>query len=181
MIPIANWPPPCLVKAMKSPRGDQTGYSVLTPLRLANGQVVLVDRGWSASGAANAPDAGPVTVRGTLFAGQGEVADDAVRTVSGLPSVPRVDLARLGAAASTDLGTVWIDAESQDPAPGEDAPLLPEPPQPDQVNHMQYAIQWWLFSAGVPVGWAVLVRRERRDRAASAQAQAAPEAAPAGV
>ena len=29
---------------------------------------------------------------------------------------------------------------------------------------MAYAIQWWLFSAGVPVGWTVLVRRERRDR-----------------
>jgi hypothetical protein len=27
-------------------------------------------------------------------------------------------------------------------------------------------VQWWLFAAAVPVGWVVLVRRERRDRLA---------------
>lgn len=43
---------------------------------------------------------------------------------------------------------------------------------------MAYAIQWWLFSAGVPVGWVILVRRERRDRVAAAASATTPEAAP---
>lgn len=30
---------------------------------------------------------------------------------------------------------------------------------------MAYAVQWWLFAAGVPIGWFVLARREVRDRA----------------
>ncbi len=29
---------------------------------------------------------------------------------------------------------------------------------------MAYAVQWWLFVAAVPVGWIILVRREKWDR-----------------
>lgn len=29
---------------------------------------------------------------------------------------------------------------------------------------MAYAVQWWLFAAGVPVGWVILARRDKRDR-----------------
>lgn len=43
---------------------------------------------------------------------------------------------------------------------------------------MAYAVQWWLFAAGVPVGWTVLVRRERRDRAEAAAGPAAGAPAP---
>lgn len=38
--------------------------------------------------------------------------------------------------------------------------------------HMGYAIQWWLFTAMVPVGWVILVRRERRERLAAREAAA---------
>jgi cytochrome oxidase assembly protein ShyY1 len=44
-----------------------------------------------------------------------------------------------------------------------------------------YAIQWWLFSAAVPVGWFVLVRREARDRREAAAKENAQESAPATV
>ncbi|MFD2122554.1 SURF1 family protein, partial [Streptomyces cirratus] len=44
----------------------------------------------------------------------------------------------------------------------------PEPvaePDHDSIGpHMAYAVQWWLFAAAVPVGWLILVRREKRDR-----------------
>ena len=59
--------------------------------------------------------------------------------------------------------------------------LIPDPEHGDIGPHMAYAIQWWLFSAGIPVGWVILVRRERRDRAEAAAAQTAPEAEPAAV
>lgn len=44
---------------------------------------------------------------------------------------------------------------------------------------MAYAVQWWLFTAGVPVGWVILVRREKRDRAEAAAKAGAAEPAPA--
>jgi cytochrome oxidase assembly protein ShyY1 len=28
---------------------------------------------------------------------------------------------------------------------------------------MAYAVQWWLFAAMVPVGWVVLLRRQRAE------------------
>ncbi|MEK8170295.1 hypothetical protein NKH77_12925 [Streptomyces sp. M19] len=61
----------------------------------------------------------------------------------------------------------------------------PEPvPPPDHSDigpHMAYAVQWWLFSAGVPAGWIVLVRRERKDRLEQAAKKAAPEEKPRAV
>jgi hypothetical protein len=55
--------------------------------------------------------------------------------------------------------------------------LVPEPNHSDIGPHLAYAIQWWLFSAMVPVGWVVLLRRERAEilaaRAAKAEAAAA--------
>lgn len=40
---------------------------------------------------------------------------------------------------------------------------------------MAYAVQWWLFAAGVPVGWVILVRREKRDREEAAARDATAE------
>lgn len=44
---------------------------------------------------------------------------------------------------------------------------------------MAYAVQWWLFAAGVPVGYVVLARREKRDRVEAAAKEAAGEQQPA--
>lgn len=49
---------------------------------------------------------------------------------------------------------------------------MPEPDHDSIGPHMAYAVQWWLFAAGVPVGWFILVRRERRDRSAAAASPA---------
>lgn len=43
---------------------------------------------------------------------------------------------------------------------------------------MAYAVQWWLFAAGVPVGWVILVRREKRDRETGASSGTAGDDAP---
>jgi len=70
------------------------------------------------------------------------------------------------------------------PVPAGGSPeYIPDPDDGSIGPHMAYAVQWWLFAAGVPVGFVVLVRREKRDRAAAAAAaeQPAPEPSPATV
>ncbi len=76
----------------------------------------------------------------------------------------------------------YLDLTAPEPSGGAPEPV-PEPDHDSIGAHMAYAVQWWLFAAGVPVGWVVLVRRERRDRAeaeAAARTQSAEAAAEGG-
>jgi hypothetical protein len=63
----------------------------------------------------------------------------------------------------------YLQLTATSPEPGRGQPeQIPEPDHSSIGPHMAYAVQWWLFAAAVPVGWVVLVRRERRDRLAAA-------------
>lgn len=148
----------------------------------------MVNRGWiPANGAQTAfpripaPAHGEVTVTGRLMPDETTGASG-IKNVAGLPD-RQVMLISSGQQAKS-LGKQVLGGyiEQTAPAPKGDSPeLLPDPEHNDIGPHMAYAIQWWLFSAGVPVGWVVLVRRERRERATAASAETAPEPAPAAV
>jgi cytochrome oxidase assembly protein ShyY1 len=158
-------------------RGDDTGYDVLTPLRLADGTAVLVDRGFNASPQPAPPAAGTVIVRGLarpsrpLGADQAEPRGDRV-------SIPRVDLSYVGTELPYDLRDLWIEAQALEPAPTTGAPKLKDPPPPDQVNHMQYAIQWWLLALVPIVGWPIVLWRRGKRSSPNAQAAKEPDPEP---
>jgi cytochrome oxidase assembly protein ShyY1 len=148
-------------------RGDEIGTDVLTLLRLSDGSAVFVDRGWVASDATAAPPPSrDVVVRGIVRESRPLGAQDEVREVAGRVSVPRVDLDRLAAIdrVGVALHHVWIEARFQQPSPPANAPKLPKPPPPDQVNHLQYAIEWFGLAAIPLVGWPIVLRRVTRRR-----------------
>lgn len=68
----------------------------------------------------------------------------------------------------------YLEQTGPEPAGGTPEPI-PEPDHDSIGAHMAYAVQWWLFTAGVPVGWVILVRREKRDRQAAARAEGVAE------
>jgi cytochrome oxidase assembly protein ShyY1 len=150
-------------------RGDRVGDDLLTPLRLSDGTAVLVDRGWipspsSASGRGRGSTS-TVTVRGLARAARSLSAQDAPRTEAGLLSLARVDLGRVQQQVPYRVRDVWIEAQSQSPAPGAGDPQLPQPPSPDPVNHMEYAIEWFAFAALPLIGWPIVCSRIlRRDQ-----------------
>ncbi|WP_435848112.1 SURF1 family cytochrome oxidase biogenesis protein [Streptomyces griseoluteus] len=167
---------------------DEVGFHVLTPLRLTDGRVLLVNRGWiPANGAQTefpevpAPPAGKVTITGRLKADETTEASG-IKQLAGLPDrqvmlINSADQAkRLGARV---LGGY---VEQTAPEPRGDTPeQISSPGSEDAPLNYAYMIQWWLFAAAVPVGWWFLVRRELRDRAAAAEQENAAETEPAAV
>lgn len=133
--------------------GGQAGYQVYTPLRLADDQAVLVNRGWLPGGARRdvAPDVHLVP-RATLVAGSaapppspGPLAQQAMDVTLGddLLRVQHLDIEALSQRLGLKLApwTLRLDPAAPDgylrhwQAPGLGA-----------ERHRAYALQWFLFA-----------------------------------
>ncbi|MFD9883542.1 SURF1 family protein [Streptomyces alboflavus] len=161
---------------------DEVGFHVLTPFVLDDGKVLLVNRGWipadgpqTAFPKIPAPPRGEITVTGRLM-GDETSAASGIKDVRGLPD-RQIMLISSGQQAHA-LGKKVLGGYIEQTAPdhGDSPQLLAEPDHSGIGAHMAYAVQWWLFAAGVPAGWIVLVRRERKDRIEAAARAAAEQA-----
>lgn len=172
-----------VIRSRTEPGGSSVGYFVVTPLKLADGKgEVLVNRGWVDSpGDATsyptvpAPPSGHVTVTGRLR-GDETHANSGIPDRGGLPD-RQFKLINSGQQAERTGVTVlggYLELVTSTPPAGPSPELLGDPEHSDIGPHMAYAIQWWLFTALVPVGLWVLARREAKDLAA-AEPTAEPE------
>lgn len=129
----------------------RVGFDVVTPLRTADGRVVLVDRGWIVGGPtrevlprAPAPE-GPVTLRGRIEVpsrGYFELGD---RRAPAGPIWQHLDPVRFSEA--TGIAVLPIVIQSQDASAGSD--LVRDWPLPDTGidRHLSYMVQWYTFAA----------------------------------
>ncbi|RKN42459.1 SURF1 family protein [Streptomyces hoynatensis] len=167
------------------PNGDGTnGYDVLTPLIQDDGTAVLVNRGWVAPGEdptavpeVPAPPTGEVRVTGRLMEDE-TGGNTGIRDRSGLPEgmVMLISSERAAEELGRPVLGGYLELAETSPAPGDaeaQPELLPEPDHTGIGVHFAYAVQWWIFAAGVPVGWYFLLRREVQDRRRPPAARAA--------
>jgi cytochrome oxidase assembly protein ShyY1 len=159
-------------------KNDNVGVDVLTPLRLANGTAVLVDRGWVRASATTGvttdpPPGGTAVVHGVVQTTNPLSPDTVNHLPDGRLAIPRVDLAAIGRTLPYKLAPVWIQAQAIQPSPTGNAPSLPQPPPPDPVNHMEYAIEWFAFALIPLIGWPVALRRLLRQRKPSTSSHTA--------
>ena len=142
------------------------GYWVLTPLRLSDGAVVAVNRGWiphavgtGASSIDLSPPSEPMAVvglaRATVTATRLLHADPSAGV---LTEMARPDLARLAQQIDGRLLPAYIQLQTQTPPPG-DLPIPVPPPDLSEGSHLAYAVQWFIFAAIAAVGYPLILHR----------------------
>ncbi len=161
--------------------GGHPGFHVLTPLMLAGGKVLLVDRGWvpytdnDPPVPAAAPPSGEVTLTGLLRRPDPEPSG-LFKTIS--PQDPATgplkktfyaNPARLQQQFSVPLIGAYLQLASQSPPQTGELPVTPHPPVLTNGPHLSYAIQWFSFMLITVVGYGVVLERRTRGGAPSSE------------
>ncbi|HTY92574.1 MAG TPA: SURF1 family protein [Steroidobacteraceae bacterium] len=147
------------------------GYEVLTPLRLADGRVLLVDRGWVAFTGSRAKlppiaiTSRPVSVTGRLDGlpvGGLSLGHAAPGSDASWPKVTSFPTSGELAAAlhhALEPGMLLLD-----PA-GPDGYVRDwQPPGLPPLRHWSYAIQWWGFAVTLLVIWGIMSARRQEPK-----------------
>lgn len=147
-------------------QSGRAGRNVAVPLRLEDGSILIVNRGFVPL-TADLPDVPAAEVeivgrlRTTQERGLGQLSDPAEGE---LTEVQRIDIERLAPQLPGEAVPMYVDlVESSPPEP---APF-PEPvaaPELTEGSHLSYAVQWFVFAAAVAVGWVLAVRRSARSQ-----------------
>ncbi|HVM09041.1 MAG TPA: SURF1 family protein [Acidimicrobiales bacterium] len=141
------------------------GYHVITPLVGADGDAVLVNRGfvplsfaddWPVADAA--PPAGEVRVVGLLRRSLESRTKtiDAAAAEDATPVLNNVDVPVIDRYVPADVVPMFV--ELQEPR----TRGFPEPlPDLDlgEGSHFSYAVQWFLFTTVAVIGWPIILRR----------------------
>jgi surfeit locus 1 family protein len=149
----------------------RAGYHVVTPLVLADGRAVLVDRGWIAPGETRAklpmaaPPAGAVTVHGRVNLPTANYVE--LRRDAPAGNVwENLDAARF--ATATGLNVLPIVLEQTAPIDAADKLVRNWPPPDFGIDrHRIYMAQWYLFAATAAGLWLFFNLRSTRGERAS--------------
>jgi surfeit locus 1 family protein len=146
----------------------RAGYDVVTPLALADGRIVLVDRGWTRQTASRSeppdvpPPTGIVTVRGRVALPPGYLE---LRRAAPEGAVwQNLDPARYAAATGLRVLPIVIEAAG---APTPDDGLVRQWPLPDfgAERSRIYMVQWYVFAALAAGLWFWFSRPRRAQDA----------------
>ena len=143
---------------------DETGIWVVTPLQLADGSVIAINRGWLPDENAPGfiPSKGQVTVQGTYTPDETFYADAQPAAGS------------IAAISGTALGTQWnlptragyLNLVSQSPASAPAPTPVPATVQtsdvPFPLQNFGYAFQWWIFALFVVFAYFRWLRLDAR-------------------
>lgn len=150
------------------------GYHLLTPLRLADGRAVLVDRGWIPAEGNDAPsgwtrynEAASAQVQGVMRLGVtnvplgGRADPPLAKGQTRLDFWNFANLERIGGQIPYPILPIYIQP-TVDPADTE--PPIPSAPEIEITEgpHMGYAIQWFFFASLLLVGYPFFLRKQEQ-------------------
>ncbi|WP_198165953.1 SURF1 family protein [Agromyces laixinhei] len=146
------------------PFGGTTGFQVITPFRLDDGSVFMVDRGWIAQNSEGRPSEvppppdGQVEVEARLKAGEGRIDG---RTSTG-NEFATIDLEELSERVGDPSYTAAYGVLVQSGADAGEPPLAAARPERDEGPHLSYALQWYVFAMMGFIGLAWAANQERK-------------------
>ena len=143
----------------------QPAFEVLTPFRLDDGSVVLVDRGYVRPVQGNqatavpgfaAPPSGTVTLTARLRVDERDPRDRAAEQRDGRLQVYAVGSGVVARATGLDLRAGYLQLDERQPRRARRAPL----PNLDAGPFLSYALQWIAFGAMAILAWLYFTWRE---------------------
>ncbi|MCQ3802820.1 MAG: SURF1 family protein [bacterium] len=160
-----EWDPTYEVYVRSQVRDGRSGLWVVTPLILADGKAVMVNRGWipvELDRQAAVPPQGGVEVSGTVRASRSRSSIGPTDRPGIEDTIARVDLSVLDGYVPHSLLGVYLEESTVNPGPW---PLrLDEPVFDDEGSHLVYAVQWFSFALVALVGYAALIRSKAHRR-----------------
>jgi cytochrome oxidase assembly protein ShyY1 len=157
------------IDLVERPLNGKPGGHRLTPLVLADGSAVLVDRGWAPSSIVSQDDReslapeGPVRVSGVLLPAERPLPLTPRTSPTGRTAA-RIDTEGLAPRFGYRLARVYLLLASQEPPQRRGLPAIVPPPVPEPgPPHLSYAIQWFCFAAIALGGHLLLARRGIRS------------------
>ncbi|WP_211880636.1 SURF1 family cytochrome oxidase biogenesis protein [Pseudarthrobacter albicanus] len=158
------------------PLNGQPGYEVVVPLKLDNGETVVIDRGWLPIGNDNpghpdsvpAPPQGQVTVIARLKPAEPELQ-------RGAPDgqLASIDLAAYSAQLGYPLlAGAYGQLASESPSVAAMPVAFPKP-STEEGTHLSYSLQWFAFGVLMFVGFGYAARQQARNAAIDAEDEAA--------
>jgi len=163
-----TWLPSQQVLVRKKSLESNLGLWVVTPLKLVDGTVVMINRGWTA--AANSAVDSPVVAevpKGTIEV-LGRIRDVQVRTKPGPTDLPVGQVDRIIPLEILNSPKTLINAyvemtASRPESKSSEIRILPEP-EVTEGAHRSYALQWMFFEIMTVIGWTILVRNEFKEQ-----------------
>ena len=163
-----TWLPGQQVLVRKKSLESNLGLWVVTPLKLVDGTVVMINRGWTA--AANSAVDSPVVAevpKGTIEV-LGRIRDVQVRTKPGPTDLPVGQVDRIIPLEILNSPKTLINAyvemtASRPESKSSEIRILPEP-EVTEGAHRSYALQWMFFEIMTVIGWTILVRNEFKEQ-----------------
>ena len=148
---------------------DAPGIALVTPFVFAEGQAILVARGW-----VPADQASPQSLAQLLEPPGAPVIGlikPSQAPPNGQPSLPpatpqtewfRIDIPAIQAQMPYVLQPAWIQQLPETGRPIDRLPIREEPMALNEGNHMSYAVQWFSFALIAGFGYIMFVRYRER-------------------
>jgi len=153
-----------LMLVRNRPNNGVFGYEVVVPLELADGNSLLVDRGWIPNGPSAAePSAVPATPAGDIaVTGWLRVGEPSLGRQMPTGRLASINLVEARAQTGATLYGAYLILRAEAGPPGKHIvrPEALEKPDTGEGPHLAYALQWWLAA---PVGFVLVLVGARRE------------------